>query len=53
MLIIRMSFLEYLYKNTRSYCADTTLSLARISISMSHYKVIILYSVQYNAFPQK
>ena len=26
--------LEYLYKNTRSYCADTTLSIALISISM-------------------
>ena len=38
--------LEYLYTNT-------TLSLVRISSSMSQYKAIILYSVQYNAFPQK
>ena len=52
MLIISMSFLEYLYTNARCYCADTTLSIARISISMSQYKVIF-YSVQYNAFPQK
>ena len=38
--------LEYLYTNT-------TLSLARISISMIQYKAIILYLIQYNAFPQK
>ena len=38
--------LEYLYTNT-------TLSLVRISISMIQYKAIILYLIQYNAFPQK
>ena len=36
--------LEYLYTNT-------TLSLVRIS--MIQYKAIILYLIQYNAFPQK